>query len=494
MRRRAPEATVTATAENPYLTDNFGPVATETTAVDLPVTGTLPAHLDGRYLRNGPNPVTPVDPTQHHWFLGTGMVHGVRIRDGKAEWYRNRFVRSADVAAALGEQPRPGAKPHVGWDFPANTNVVVQGGRTFAIVEAGGRPYELTDDLETVGACDFDGTLPGGYTAHPKRDPATGELHAVSYYWGWGNQVQYTVLGTDARVKRVENIAVTGSPMMHDFSLTENHVVLYDLPCVFDLDPIRELWPRPIGDVARWNASLFVGKRRTPDPVAAFFTRKVLGAKAPKFPYRWDPNYPARVGVMPRTGTAKDVRWFEIEPCYVFHPLNAYDDGDKLVLDVVRHPRMFDAKPLGPDEGPSTLDRWTVDLTAGKVLAERRSDLSQEFPRVDERVVGRRHRYGYAVGFRSTRADALIRHDLVTGDATRRTFSPGTNLSEFLFVPDADDSPEDRGTLMGFAYDPGRDASDLLLLDSQTLETVAAVHLPARVPAGFHGNWAPTVG
>ncbi len=483
---------MTATAENPYLTDNFGPVQVETTALDLTVTGTLPPHLDGRYLRNGPNPVSPVDPKTHHWFLGTGMVHGVRIRDGKAEWYRNRFVRSADTAKALGEEPRKGAKPHAGWDFPANTNVVVQGGRTFAIVEAGGRPYELTDELDTVGACDFDGTLPGGYTAHPKRDPATGDLHAVSYYWGWGKKVQYTVIGADARVKRIENIEVTGSPMMHDFSVTEHHVVFYDLPCVFDLDPIRDMWPRPFGSLARWNAGMFVGKRATPDPVAAFFTRKVLGSKAPKLPYRWDPSYPARVGVMPRTGMAKGVRWFEVEPCYVFHPLNAYDDGDKVVLDVVRHPKMFDEKLLGPDEGPATLDRWTVDLTAGKVLEERRSDLAQEFPRVDERVVGRRHRYGYAVAFEGTTADSLIRHDLATGTSTTRHFGAGHNVAEFVFVPDAADSAEDRGSLMGFVFDPATGRSDLMVLDSQTLETVAAVHLPVRVPAGFHGNWAPT--
>ncbi len=484
---------MTATAENPYLTDNFGPVSVETTALDLPVTGTLPAHLDGRYLRNGPNPVEPVDPRHHHWFLGSGMVHGVRLRDGKAEWYRNRFVRSSDVAKALGEEPRAGAKIHGGWDFPANTNVLEQGGRTFAIVEAGGRPYELTDDLETIGACDFDGTLPGGYTAHPKRDPLTGELHAMSYYWGWGNKVQYTVVGTDARVKRVENIEVSGSPMMHDFSLTEHHVVIYDLPCVFDTEPTRNLFPGPFGSLAKRGADAYVGKRPTPKMIAKFFTHQLSGGNAPKgFPYRWDPNYPARVGIMPRTGTAKDVRWFDVEPCYVFHPLNAYDDGERVVLDVVRHPKMFDAKLLGPDEGPATLDRWTVDLSAGKVIEERRSDLAQEFPRVDERLVSRRHRYGYAVAFQGSTAESLIRHDLVSGTSMTRHFGAGANVAEFVFVPDAEDSAEDRGTLMGFVYDPGTDRSDLMLLDSQTLETVAAVHLPARVPAGFHGNWAPS--
>jgi carotenoid cleavage dioxygenase len=487
---------MTVTAENPYLTGNFAPVAVETTAVDLPVSGTLPAHLDGRYLRNGPNPVAPVDPARHHWFLGTGMVHGVRLRDGKAQWYRNRFVRSSEVAAALGEPPRPGASVHAGWDFPANTNIVVQNGRTYALVESGPRPYELTDELETKGACDFDGTLPGGYTAHPKRDPRTGELHAVSYYWGWGNRVQYTVLGTDARIRRVVDIEVSGSPMMHDFALTESAIVLFDLPCVFDLSAAAGLVPPKLrgalGAVAVRGAGLFVGKRATPAPVAAAITARLLNADTPTLPYAWDPNYPARVGVMPREGTAADVRWFDVDPCYVFHPLNAYDDGDRIVVDVVRHPSMFDTHRLGPDEGAPTLDRWTIDRAAGKVLEERLDDRGQEFPRVDERLVGARHRYGYAVTYDGVTGDTLIRHDLAGGSPVVRSFGAGHTVGEFVFVPDAADSAEDRGTLMGFVHDPDRDAADLMLLDAETLATKAAVHLPTRVPAGFHGNWAPT--
>lgn len=480
--------------ENPYLAGNFGPVSVETTAVDLPVTGTIPGHLDGRYLRNGPNPVAPVDPARHHWFLGTGMVHGVRLRDGRAEWYRNRFVRSADVARALGEEPRPGAPVHAGFDFPANTNVIVQAGRTYAIVEAGARPYELTEELETIGACDFDGTLPGGYTAHPKRDPETGELHAVSYYWGWGNTVQYTVLGPDARIRRVVDIEVTGSPMMHDFALTENHVVLFDLPCVFDLDTVAGLvpgrLPRAVGDLAAKGAGLFVGKRPTPEPVAKVMMSRLLADSTPAFPYVWDPGYPARVGVMPRNGSNAEVRWFDVDPCYVFHPLNAYDDGERVVVDVVRHPKMFDAHRLGPDEGPPSLDRWTVDLAAGKVLEERLDDRGQEFPRVDDRVVGRRHRYGYTASFDGVTGDVLLRHDLAAGTTTTRSFGPGHNVGEFVFVPDDAGCDEARGTLMGFVYDASTGNSDLMLLDAETLETLGAVHLPARVPAGFHGNWA----
>ena len=226
-------------------------------------------------------------------------------------------------------------------DFAANTNVIGHAERTYAIVEAGGRPYELTDELDTVGPSDFGGTLPGGYTAHPKRDPRTGELHAVSYYWGWGNTIQYTVTGVDGRVRKVVDVEVGGAISVHDMSLTESFAVIYDLPVVFDVELVQG---------------------------------------AGSFPYRWDETYDARVGLLPRDGNAGDVTWFDIDPCYVFHPMNAYDDGDTVVLDVVRHPKMFATVHNGPDEGTPTLERWTVDRSAGKIRVEQLDDRGQEFP------------------------------------------------------------------------------------------------------------------
>jgi carotenoid cleavage dioxygenase len=445
-----------------YLQGGFGPVDDELTVTGLPVTGTIPEQLDGRYLRNGPNPMGDPDPATYHWFMGAGMVHGVRLRDGRAEWYRNRRVRNAETALALGEEPRPGPT-HAEMDFAANTNVIGHAGRTFAVVEAGSRPYELTDELDTVGPCDFDGTLPGGFTAHPHRDPATGELHAVSYWWGWGNRVQYSVVGSDARVRRTVDIEVAGSVMMHDFSLTDGHVVVYDLPVTLDLEKIE---------------------------------------RGGTLPYSWNPEHPARVGVLPRDGGAADVRWFDVEPCYVYHPLNAYDDGDRIVLDVVRHPTTFRTDRNGPYEGPPQLHRWTVDLAGGKVVEELLDDRGQEFPRIDERLAGRRHRYGYTVGLppederpypdNGMAPTALLRHDLVAGTTGRRDFGPGTEPGEFVFVPTAPDAAEDAGVLMGYVYDRAADRSDLVLVDSATLEDVARVHLPARVPHGFHGNWIAT--
>lgn len=473
---------------NRYLTDNFAPVHEELTATDLSVTGTLPDHLDGRYLRIGPNPV--VDPgDRYHWFLGEGMVHGVRLRDGRATWYRNRWVRSAGVSEALGEQPRfaPGR-----FDFAANTNVIEHAGRTFALIEAGASQYELTHELDTIGACDFGGTLAGGYSAHPHEDPETGELHALSYSWTRGNRVDYTVLDVEGRIRRSVPVEVTGSPMIHDFALTERYAVILDLPVTFDVSMVTSDMPRLLRRPAEALLSRVIGRNPVPEPLVARMARSRFGATG-VLPYSWNPAYPARIGLLPRDGGGSDVRWFEIEPCYVFHAVNAYEDGDSVVVDVVRHDRMFATDFTGPNEGPATLTRFVLDLTSGKVREDRFDERSQEFPRIDERLTGRRHRFGYAIELAGpVPGDAVVKHDLVAGTTQARALGGGRQASEFCFVPTPGGTAEDDGVLMGYVFDRARGLSDLRVLDAQTLEDVAAVHLPGRVPAGFHGNWAPT--
>ena len=345
-----PAATDRRPNENPYLAGNYAPVAEEVTAFDLPVLeGQIPDVLDGRYLRNGPNPVA-ADPARYHWFTGTGMVHGIRLRDGRAEWYRNRFVRGGSILDEKG-WPDPGGPTGV-MAGAVNTNVIGHADRTLALVEAGSLPIELTDELDTVARTDLAGPaggLRGPFTAHPKRDPGTGELHAAAYYWGFEG-LQYVVVGADGGLTHQATISLPGQPMVHDISITESRVVLYDLPCTFDLD------------VAMSGTGL---------------------------PYRWNPDHGARVGVLPKGGSDADVAWFEVENCYVYHPLNAYDLPDgRIVVDVVRHPSMFETDVRGPSEGSTTLDRWVIDPAAGRVTETRLDDRGQELPRVDERVVG----------------------------------------------------------------------------------------------------------
>ncbi len=346
-------------------------------------------------------------------------------------------------------------------DFAANTNVIGHAGRTFAIVEAGALPYELTDDLDTIGPCDFGGTLDGGYTAHPKRDPLTGELYAVSYFYGWGNDVEITILDAQARVRSSRRVAMGGPVSVHDSAITQRYVVLLDLPVTFSIDAV---------------------------------------AAGASFPYRWQEGYHARVGLLPREGDSTEVVWHDVEPCYVFHPMNAYDEpgGDGIVLDVVRHPSMFRTELRGPAEGSPTLERWHLDGHGSVVKEERLDDRGQEFPRVDERRVGLPHRFGYAVAVSESdnivgTESVLLRHDLERGATEARAFGRGVSLGEAVFVPRSRDADESEGWLLTLVHTPDDGTSALHILNADDFEgdAQAVVHLPQRVPAGFHGNWVP---
>ena len=450
---------------NPFLQGSFAPVSDETTAFDLPVAGRIPAELNGRYLRNGPNPLGLDDPN-YHWFLGPGMVHGVRLRDGRAEWYRNRWVRSRLLAAALGE-PWASGPIHDGRDFAANTHIISHGAHLLATVEAGPLPYELSYELDTMGPCDFGGTLPGGYAAHTKLDQETGDLHAVVYYWAW-DHVQHVVIDQTGHVKHTMDVPVDDGPMMHDFALTENYVVLLDLPVTFSMDAVS------------------AGRQ---------------------MPYVWNPTHQARVGLLARNRPGSEVGWFEVDPCWVFHTLNGYDDGEQVVVDLCRYEGAYDVS-LMAGVSAVTLDRWIIDPVSGKVTEQRLDDRHQEFPRVDDRTVGRRHRYGYSAviheveraamappGGRSKDgtvfSDSLLKRDFDHGSVESHQFGPSATVGEAVFVPTSPDAGEDDGYVLAFVHDPTRDAADLVILAAQdfTAEPVARIHLPTRVPLGFHGNW-----
>jgi carotenoid cleavage dioxygenase len=413
------------------------------------------------------------------------------------------------VRAALGEPAAATQNLRAGMQsLGANTNVVAHAGKTLALVEGGVANYELTDELDTIGPCDFDGTLAGGYAAHPHRDPHTGELHAVSYSFARGKTVQYSVIDTHGHARRTVDIEVSGSPMMHDFSLTDKYVVIYDLPVTLDpMQLVPTKAPRWMQLPARLVMQAVIGRVRVPGPIAAMVNRNER--QAYQLPYAWNPRYPARIGVMPREGGNSDVRWFDIEPCYVYHPLNAYSEvrngSEVLVLDVVRYQRMFDRDRRGPGDTMPTLDRWTINLATGAVSSECRDDRAQEFPRINEALLGSRHRFGYTVGIEGGFVDSsgkkmstsLYKHDYATGSSTVAPLDPELLIGEMSFVPrpngDSATQAEDDGILIGYGYHRGRGEGQLVLLDAQTCESVATVHLPQRVPMGFHGNWAPRV-
>lgn len=436
----------------PYIEGNYGAVSEETTAVELAVTGKIPEELSGRYLRNGPNPIHAVDVSSHHWFIGDGMVHGVRLDAGHADWYRNRWVRSQRVIEALGEsagERKLGGGP--------NTHVIGHAGTTWALVEAGSAPVELSYELDTIGENAFFGTLPDGFSAHPKLDPDTGELHACCYHWpdAW-DHIQYVVVNAAGRVTKSVDIPVPGMIMVHDMSLTEHYAVIYDLPVT----------------VSPW-----------------------LLAQGRSFPFAWNDDYAARVGLLPRDGTAEDIVWCDVGQCYVFHPMNAYEDAEgRVVVDLCRYERMFKEDTYGPfGDSLATLERWTINPRTRRVSETRVDERAQEFPRCHPLRNGRTYRYGYSVAIVDNGFPAILKHDMQTGVSERFDLGAGRHSGEPLYVPREGAIAEDDGYLITFVYDQGENRSELIILAANDLARapLARVHLPVRVPYGFHGSWIP---
>ncbi|TCO64603.1 carotenoid oxygenase family protein [Actinocrispum wychmicini] len=423
-----------------YLNGLLAPVDNEIDSKDLQVTGKVPEELTGRYFRNGPNPLPGTDPG--HWFGGSGMIHGIRLAGGRAEWYRNRWIKTTLLAGQEFITDR-------GLDLTAvtaNTNVIRHADKILAMVE-NGFPYEMSPELDTVGPYDFGGRLTTAMTAHPKEDPVTGELHLFGY--GFVEPyLTYHRITAQGELAESHDVDVPGPTMMHDFAVTENHVIWLDLPMVFDVER--------------------VGKGS---------------------PIRWDDEYGARLGVMSKA--TKAVQWFDIDPCYVFHVGNAYEDNGRIVLDAVRHSRDHinsfwtdvsgSANPA-PEIHGTTLYRWTLDPAGHTVKEEQRDDRDVEYPSFNESRLGRPSQFLYTVT-----DDAIVKYDTVTGVGHARDLGRAPGEAEFVARQDA--RAEDDGWLMSIVTEHDGSASDLVILDAQTLWTVAEVRLPRRVPAGFHGNW-----
>ncbi|WP_033073705.1 8'-apo-carotenoid 13,14-cleaving dioxygenase [Sphingopyxis sp. MWB1] len=453
-RRRLPQPA----DAHPFLTGLHAPMTEEVTLENLRIEGEIPPGLSGRYLRNGPNPALPPDPASYHWFTGAGMVHGLRIARGGAQWYRNRWVRGSEACEALNEPLPPGPRLER-FDAP-NTNVVGLAGRTFAIVEAGGKPVELSDELDTLAHNPFDGTLKGSYSAHPHYDPKTGETHAITYKGDRPDRLWHVVLDARAQAIREEPIRVSDGPSVHDCAITDKYVLIFDLPVTFSMKAL----------------------------LAGY-----------SFPYAWNAAHPARVGLLPREGSDADVIWVPVDPCYVFHTANAFDtDGGQVIVDVVAHDTMFARSTRGPDSERSRLERWTIDPAAGFTRRTILHDHPQEFPRYDERRTTQPYRFIYSValpdydtGEMAVADSRLFRYDLGKGETLARDFGPGRYPGEFVFVPRGKTGAEDDGWLVGLVADMTDEHSELVILnaDDFTGSAQAAIHLPHRVPPGFHGNW-----
>ena len=449
-----------------WTTGNFAPVQQEIAVSGLKVRGELPPDLVGTLFRNGPNPHFPTPAT--HWFGGDGMVHAIALGKGGAA-YRNRWVRTPKwrdedrAGRALFRTfagKVPDAPEWVGDDSGvANTHIVWHAQRLLALEEAH-RPTQLAPGtLETLGYVDS-GAQQGPFTAHPKIDPDTGEM----VFFGYNADGRLTrgvtvgTIGPDGRLTRYDRIEAPYCSMVHDFMVTARHLLIPILP--------------------------LTGSRE----------RAEKGLPA----YAFEADRPAMVGVMRRDAPGADVRWYRGPSCYVFHTMNAWEAGHQLMADVMVYPEapLFprpDGSPGDPSRQQARLARWTFDLAedAETFSTEPLCDIPGEFPRIDDRVAGRRHRHGW---FAASRPDddtlgGIVHVDMEAGTQKAYWLPPGDVTSEPVFA--ARGAQEGDGWLLAVVWRAASNTSELIVLDARRIEAgpVATVELPQRVPFGFHGSW-----
>lgn len=428
-----------------WMKDNFAPVSEEITETKLEVTGNIPSELNGRYFRNGANPKAHASPD---WFLGEGMIHGVEISNGKAVWYRNRYVETP----LLNEKVITRELTSVPENSFANTHVIGHAGKILALQELH-PPFELTNELDTIGMYTFDGKLERNMTAHPKICPITGEM----MFFGYGIMppfLTYHRVSPSGDIVQSEVIDVKAATMVHDFIITRNYVIFMDLPMLWDIPNLSK----------------------------------------PGIPVKFDESYGARFGVMPRNGSNKDVRWFDIDPCYVYHTLNAYEQGDEIVINA---PRLVGYTSVGMENTPTAkLHEWKINLQTGVKSERQLDDLGVDFPTQAETHVGLPSRFGYVAQFNDKGIPTILglhKYDLQTESRTSHMFKNGRVGSEPTFIAAQGATSEDDGYLMTFVYDPASNKSELVILNANQIEQepVARIHLPVRVPDGFHGSWIP---
>ena len=338
--------------------------------------------------------------------------------------------------------------------------MVWHAGRLLVLYE-GGPPHRITvPELDTLGLYTFGDKLAHPFTAHPKVDPATGELLCFGYSARTQPHLQYSVINAQGDIVSTTPIDLPRPIMMHDFAITPRYTLFMDLPMVFTLNE---------------------GLRLT-------FT----------------PELGARIGILPRHGTGDEIKWFETSPCWVFHTLNAYEDGDEVVLLACRfrqypaaisfQPRMSahptDGKASAATDAPF-LYQWRFNLKTGRATERPLDDISTEFPRVNEALTGKQTRFGYCGRADGVMFDGLIKYDLVQGTSEHHVYGEGRMGGEGVFVPRPDATGEDDGWLVTYVHDATSGTSELVVVDTRDFRAppVARVLLPVRVPYGFHGTW-----
>ena len=456
----------------PYLQGNYAPVAEESDfgPAELKVEGTIPKKLRGAFMRDGAN--VAFQPNHYVYPLdGDGMVHALYLKDGKPS-YKNRWVETDYLKAerkfgrtiygSVGKLlPVPQEVIDAGGPaFPvkhtANTNVLQQGGKLFALWE-GGFPHVLNNDLSTIGLYDYDGLLKPGdaLTAHPKICPDSGDL--ISCTQRMDSPVyNIQIIGKDGKHKKTIPVKFDRRGIIHDLQITEHYVIIFYAPAFHSVEK----------------------------------------AMKGENPFMWEPEKGTKIFVVPRDGTSATVV-YETAAFFSWHFCNGFERDGKIIIDYVH----IDSIPFGQKQGsgvekqPRRMCRMTLDKATKNVTNEQFSDVFCEFSRIDERRMGKSYRYGFAASSNHDWADAhgyncTGRFDFKTGETKLWDFGAEANAGEPVYVPNPDSQLEEVGWIMNFVFNPG-EGQFLSILSAGDFDNgpVAKIYIPTRVPNGFHANW-----
>ena len=474
--RLAPVFSSLRPSNHPYLNGAWTPQMEEVTASELEVIeGEIPSDFDGVYLRNTENQLhQPLG--RYHPFDGDGMIHQIDFSGGRAR-YRNRFVQTRCFAAEQeaggslwggrmdgpGISLRPGFGAHGRLKDSSSTDIIVHAGKAISTFYQCGEGYVL--DPETL---EQEGVAPwvpiDGISAHPKVDVRTGELMFFNYSTH-APYMHYGVVDAAGKLAHYVPIPLPGPRLPHDMTFSENWSIFNDLPVFWD----PELLKRNL-HVVRMHQGL-----------------------------------KSRFALIPRHGQPEDIRWFEAEPTYVLHWLNAYEDGDEVVMDGYFQENPT-PKPIENADGyghlmsfvdehsfRSKLHRWRFNLKTGATVEQRLDDRVLEFGMINQRFAGQPYRYAY-----STTAkpgwflfNGFVKHDLVTGESWSVMLPEGRYASEAPFAPRLNAIDEDDGYLVSFIIDENRGTSECVLIDCKRFEDgpVCRIALPHKISSGTHSHW-----
>jgi carotenoid cleavage dioxygenase len=467
---------------NEWFVNSWKPSEAEGAYEITEIEGELPAEINGTLFRNGPSQrqLPPQGYEALHLFDGDALVHAFRFDDGRA-FYTGRFVESESYLVEQNEGRWCMGSATLQCENPTdkvfmrqqhNTNIVRHGGKLMALVE-NAWPFRIDErTLAPIGETDYGCERLGmSVAAHPKIDGKTGQMISHGYQ-PFEPYVQLYTVEPDGKASSAENLDIPYSTMMHDIAITENYVIVLLCPVLIDGEPL------------------------------------IAGTKAFMDCTSYEPERGLKFGLKKRVPGAP-IQWFEAPtPGYIFHPGNAYEENGKIMMDTCTYLKpqaLLDS--LRTWRSGHMADGWyanpylyELDPATGKCSETRLDDRAAEFPRLDDRLVGQKNRYGYALLGRSVAGPEsgwldVVRYDRQGGANQRHNYGVGQFASEPVFVPRSPDSAEDDGFVHTVVYDAPNDSSYLAVLDASSLdsEPLAKAHLKHRIPQGFHGNFAAGV-